>query len=183
MRHDKELIIFLRIDSVTVNRSKPPLIGINETLVTCACGSELHLDLSVTLIFLCSCTQLLLSAELSGFFWLQFQTMFSQPSCQGRCNSCGSSACCPCFCPQLLYSAQLQLSQGCQVGWASGGMWKREQFRVGLCGKRSNSTEVPGAGQILFYMLHHCGLSSELREFTALRYEIPFSKSVMKTIF
>lgn len=47
MRHDKELIIFLRIDSVTVNRPKPPLIEINETFVIHAHGSELHLNLNI----------------------------------------------------------------------------------------------------------------------------------------
>lgn len=47
MRHDKELIIFLRIDSVSVNRPKPPLAEINEVFVIHAHGSELHLNLSI----------------------------------------------------------------------------------------------------------------------------------------
>lgn len=175
MGHDKELIIFLRIDSVTVNRSKPPLPGINETFVTCAHGSELHVDLSGILRLLCSCTQLLLSAELS-FGILLTPACSHSPSCQGRCNSCGSSVCSPCFCPQLLYSAQPQHSQGLPGGLSSWRDVENGTVRVGLCGKRSRrSTEAPGAGQTLFWVLHLCGLSSEWREYTALRYEIPFS--------
>lgn len=46
MRHDKKLIIFLRINWVTVNRPEPPLIETNETFVTEAHGPELHLNVN-----------------------------------------------------------------------------------------------------------------------------------------
>lgn len=139
MRHDKELIIFLRIDSVTVNRPKPPLIGINETFVTHACGSELHLDLNVILRLLCSCTQL----SCLDSFGSSGPCSYS-PSCQGRCHSCGSQLAAHVSAHSCSTLHNPSRAKAARCSGAAGGMWKMAQFR------ENYSREVPGAGHTLF---------------------------------
>lgn len=179
MRHDKELIIFLRIDSVTVNRPKPHLIEINETFVIHAHQSVLHLNCSI----IAETPVLLQSApapsQVNWTLLASVDHILAAPAVKEYVTHVV-----PHFVAHVHVSAHTystvhnpSLAKACQMEWSPVEMWKMALFRVRLYlwEKVQRPTDL---------QRHHnlCNLSSKCsisvvfqmnEENAALRYKIP----------
>ena len=134
MRQCKELIIFLRTDSVTVNRPKPRLIEITETFVIHAHGSELHLNLNI----IAEIPVLLQSAPATS--WVNWTLLASLDHILTAPAVKEDVTCVvPHFVAHVHVSAHTystvhnpSLAKACQIVWAPVERWKIALFRVRL---------------------------------------------------